>query len=785
VLFRSLTTAHSFELEGVARYLNSASVKEVLIQALLDAPMFTTRWRWVAGVALALPRWRGGKKVPPQLTRMAAEDLVGTIFPDQVACAENLVGEREVPDHPLVSQTIFDCLHEAMDIEGLQRLLVGLESGRIQVVARDLTAPSPLAQEVLTARPYAYLDDAPLEERRTQAVMSRRWLDPDTASDLGQLDAAAIARVREEAWPDPANADELHDALVWLGFLTEPEAATSHWSEWLSDLAHERRVTRVGTIERKFWVTAERLPHFQAVWPEASLDPEIASPADTEHRSTLEEALIEIVRGRLEGQGPITPPDLAVKLGLETQQIVAALAALETEGFAMSGRFTPGASAQEWCERRLLARIHRYTVKRLRAEIEPVAARDYLRFLFEWQRVAPDARMDGPTAVSDVVEQLAGFEAPAAAWEKEILPARLASYSPGWLDDECLAGHIAWARLTPMNGKARAGNGRKAMSLKSTPISLVPRRDARVWASLPLPAVPLVPGAHATRVADFIRENGASFFEEIIDGTHLLRVQAEEALSELVALGLVSSDSFGGLRALLVPASRRKRRSGAARPQHGSGVEGAGRWALAWPNRVKQTQAAPNKAECVEHIARTLLKRYGVVFLRMLEREAAWLPKWRDLLRVYRKLEARGEIRGGRFVAGFSGEQFALPEAIGKLREVRRQGETGTFISLSGADPLNLAGILTPGPKLPALTGNRVLYRDGIPIALLEGDEVRLLEALDPATEATARMALLGHAKPAPHLRDLGRRRGAEARRALSGDQARPKRPRTPGHFAA
>ena len=767
----SLTTAHSFELADVARYLHSASVKSLLIQALLDAPMFATRWRWVAGVSLALPRFRGGKKVPPQLTRMAAEDLIGTVFPDQLACAENLVGEREVPDHPLVNQTIADCLNEAMDIDGLERLLTGLESGSIRVIARDLTQPSPLAQEVLTARPYAYLDDAPLEERRTQAVMSRRWLDPETASELGQLDADAITRVRDEAWPDPANADELHDALVWLGVLTEAEVSSRvNWSEWLGELADTRRVTRCSTPGASFWVAAERLPHVQALWPSVALDPKITPPASAEPCETPELALVELVRGRLEGQGPLTPTELAATLGLEAEQILTALAALESEGFALSGCFRPGVSTQEWCERRLLARIHRYTVKRLRAEIEPVAARDYTRFLFEWQRVTPDSRMDGPLAVPEIVEQLAGFEAPAAAWEKEILPARLASYSPTQLDDACLAGRVAWARLTPINGKPKR-NGRRTTPLKSTPITLVPRRDARIWAALSLPAAPVSASANASKIAAFIRENGASFFEEIVEGTHLLRAQVEEALSELVAWGLVSSDSFGGLRALLTPSSERRRRLRHGRRQRGSGLEGAGRWAFAWPNRLKQSKAATDRGDYVEHIARILLKRYGVVFMRMLDREAAWLPKWRDLLRVYRKLEARGEIRGGRFVAGFSGEQFALPEAIGRLREVRRREAREALISLSGADPLNLAGILTPGPKLPALTGNRVLYRDGIPLALLQGNEVQFLQSLDPRSEGLARMALLGQSKPALHLRGLARPPRTKAPGARNADE--------------
>ena len=739
----------------MARYLNSASVREVLIQAMLDAPMFITRWRWVAGVSLALPRFRGGKKVPPQLARMAAEDLIATVFPDQVACAENLVGEREVPDHPLVRQTISDCLNEAMDIAGLERLLVGLESGTIRVVARDLTEPSPLALEVLSARPYAFLDDAPLEERRTQAVMSRRWLDPETAADIGRLDAEAIARVRAESWPDPANADELHDALVWLGFLTEAEAqAVPTWGTWLAELAQQKRVARLMTGVASLWIAAERLPQLQALWPQATLSPAIVAPGALARQEwSPEAALVELVRGRLEGQGPVTPVELAGALGLDEQDIAAALAALEAEGFAMRGRFTPGASVEEWCERRLLARIHRYTVKRLRAEIEPVAARDFLRFLFDWQRVAADARMEGPDALGEVVAQLEGFEAPAGSWETEILPARVAHYDPAWLDGHCLAGRITWARLRPRNGGA---NGeRKVAPVRSTPITLLERRHAQLWASLQAAAEPAPLTAPARAVADALQANGASFFEELADGTRLLRTQVEDALAELVASGLVTSDSFGGLRALLVPAERRQRAAGRGRRKPTPfGMEGAGRWALARRTPPQQNASGRNGtragSEAIEHIARTLLRRYGVVFWRLLEREASWLPPWRELLYVYRRLEARGEIRGGRFVAGFAGEQFALPEAIGTLRELRRKGNTGALVSLSGADPLNLAGILTPGPRLAGLTRNRVLYRDGIPAALLEGGEVRFLEALEPAGEWEARNLLLRSAVPAP-----------------------------------
>lgn len=773
----SLTTAHSFELAEVARYLRSASVRSLLTEALLDAPMFIARWRWVAGVALALPRFRGGRKVAPQLARMDAEDLIATVFPDQIACAENLTGAREIPDHPLTNQTIADCLHEAMDIAGLERLLTRLESGDIQVVACDLTQPSPLALEVLSARPYAFLDDAPLEERRTQAVMGRRWLDPESSSDLGRLDPEAIARVRNEAWPDPANAEELHDALLWLGCVGAEEVqAAPEWAGWLATLARDNRVARLATPQAQLWVAAERLAQFQALWPEAPRVPDISPPADQPQRAwTREEALAEIVRGRLEGLGPVTQATLAAALGLQPDEIGAALVALEVEGFAMRGRFTPGSNtgpgspdlvgglseACEWCDRRLLARIHHYTVRRLRAEIEPVAARDFLRFLFGWQGLTDTTRLAGPDAVTASVAVLEGFEAPAGAWETELLPARIAGYEPTWLDDQCLAGRVAWARLSPCagrsdgnadrraDGRVVAGRERAVTPVRTTPITLLPRRHTAFWTALSGPPGDVQPSGRGQAVLHALQTYGASFFEELAEATGLLRPQVEDALGELVALGLVTSDSFGGLRALLVPSERRKSFTGATRRRRTLtfGMEDAGRWALT--RRAPPDANAPQaNAGTIEHIARTLLRRYGVVFWRLLAREADWLPPWRDLLRVYRRLEARGEIRGGRFVAGFSGEQYALPEAIGAVREARRQPESGEWVSLSGADPLNLAGILTPGPRLAALTGNRLLFRDGLPVAWLAGGEVQFLVTLDPASQWEARKSLLRSATP-------------------------------------
>lgn len=749
----SLTGVHSFALDEVARYLHSANVRPLLIQAVLAAPMFMARWRWDAAVALALPRFRGGHKVPPQLQRMNAEDLIAAVFPDQLACGENIVGDREVPDHPLVTQTVCDCLEEAMDLAGLEALLKGIEAGTIEVVARDLTEPSPLALEVLAARPYAYLDDAPLEERRTQAVLSRRWLDPQSAADIGRLDPEAIARVRAEAWPDAKSADELHDALLSIGAMTEAEVwANALWPALLDALAGEDRATRLrlanvtpSGADPLLWAAAERLPWLRAVYPGATLDPELAPPS-TENW-TREDAIRELVRGRLEALGPVDAARLAGALALPGGEIDAALFALETEGFALRGRFSPDADDTEWCERGLLARIHRYTVKRLRAEIEPVSARDYLRFLLDWQRVSPAARMAGPDAVSAVIAQLEGFEAPAAAWETEILPARVTDYDPAWLDDLCRAGRVVWARLSTRHHEP----GRVATPVRTTPITLLTRRDARLWKALAAAATANAPNAanaapqpspRGQRVADFIGEHGASFFEEIVDGTRFLRSQVEDALAELVALGLVNSDSFSGLRALLVPSSKRRPYGGGAsgrRKRHTAlfGMEDAGRWALL---QSRREAAAPTdtRPDAIEHVARTLLRRYGVVFWRVLEREAAWLPPWRDLLRSYRRLEARGEIRGGRFVAGFSGEQFALPDAVGALREVRRRANAGTesgtnpgtFVALSGADPLNLAGILTPGARLAALTGNRLLYREGIPLATLAAGDERWLDTL-------------------------------------------------------
>ncbi|MCQ4314289.1 DEAD/DEAH box helicase [Pseudomonas stutzeri] len=738
----SLSTSHSFPLEEVWRYLHPNSAEQVLIQALLDAPLFGVRWRWNATTALALPRMAGGRKVAPQLQRMKSEDLLATVFPDQVACLENIVGEREIPEHPLVAQTLDDCLHEAMDSEGWLALLRRIEAGQVELLARDLPAPSPLAMEVLGARPYAFLDDAPLEERRTQAVLNRRWTDPESSDDLGALDAAAIEAVSEEAWPQARSADELHEALMGLGCIAESESQTqAKWPDWLADLARGGRATRMQVaLDRALWLPVERLSLLQSIYPNARCEPVLALLPGFEQQLGEDGALVELVRARLTGFGPLPVSLIARPLALPASAVALPLTRLEAEGYVLRGRFTPGAAEEEWCERHLLARIHRYTVKRLRREIEPVERADFMRFLFDWQHLSEATRMQGRDALGTVVEQLEGFQAAAGAWESDLLPARLKDYGGTWLDELCRSGRIVWTRLA---GRIKASSG----PVRGTPIVLLPRRHLAAWYALASDAPQPELSSRAQRVFETLQGQGALFFDELQHDTHLLRSELEDALGELVAVGLVNADSFAGLRALLAPAAKRSR---STRQSRGGafigGMADAGRWAL-----VRKGASAPAETptrrpmldpEALEHIAMTLLRRYGVVFWRLLDREADWLPPWRDLLRVYHRLEARGEIRGGRFVAGVAGEQFALPEAVGLLREVRKRPLEGEMIAVSAVDPLNQLGTLLPGERVPAVAGNRILYRDGAPLALLIAGKPELLAELDEDDQRKARQLL-------------------------------------------
>lgn len=756
----SLSESHSFPLDEVPRYLRSATALDVLVQALLDAPLFAVRWRWNATTALALPRYVGGRKVAPQLQRMKSEDLLAAVFPDQVACAENLTGPRDVPEHPLVAQTLYDCLHEAMDAERWLALLRDIESGAVQVVTRDLSAPSPLAAEALDARPYAFLDDAPLEERRTQAVMARRFGDAGHVDALGRLDADAIAAVREEAWPTPRSADEMHEALGMLAVVPDDEA-TQHegWADWLRALADDGRVTRlIGKHDGQpfaLWVTAERLARLAPLYPGALPTPPVTPTEPAAPAEADDEALRDLLRARLSAMGPVQAESLATLLRLPLPRIELGLLGLQREGSAMQGHYSPDAAGLEWCERHLLARIHRYTLGRLRREIEPVEPRDFARFLFDWQRVAGDARASGPAALAEVLGQLEGYEAPAALWESEILAARVDDYAPHWLDSLTSAGRSVWARLRAPAGDGAGGGA----SLRAAPIVLLPRREAPLWSTLVSATRDDSALAwRARRVAEFLAARGASFFDEIEQGCRLLRAEVEEALAELVVHGRVTCDSFAGLRALLVPASKRGAPATRGRRAPLFGMADAGRWALIGaaptpPDAASTAAPAEDAAAATEHVARVLLRRYGVVCWRLLEREAPWLPPWRALVRIYQRLEARGEVRGGRFIAGLTGEQFALPEAIASLRQVRRRAPDGEFISLAAADPANLLGTLLPGPKPPRIAGARVAFRDGLPLATSIAGQIEFLhDDIEPAQRQAVTRALT--LAPALRLRD-------------------------------
>lgn len=777
----SLGPEQTLDIADVPRFLPSAQATGILIQALLDAPVFQTRWRWNTNRALLVARRRGGKKVPPAIQRMEAEDMISAIFPEQLACLENIVGDREVPEHLLVRQTIDDCLHEAMDSDRFIDLLRGIESGRIRCVTRETTEPSPLAHEVLNAKPYAFLDDTPLEERRAQAVYTRRASAPASAEDRdgGQLDAEALEHVLGEVRPQAENVDEAHDALLLAGILTDADfvgADATAWDGFLSALEGQGRAFRfcpdgVGDA-RVRWVATERVALLRIAFPGVSFlcgQPPGMGGDVAWVRSTAQS---ELVRARLELCAPVTAQELAATLGLDVGAVQAALVSLEGEGLVLRGRFLPPQDDRkghddarlEWCDRRLLARIQRRTLQRLRAEIEPVTAVQFFRFLLTWQRVAGEERLQGLQGLAAAVELLDGCEVSAAAWEVDVLAARVDDYDPSWLDQLCLAGQVSWGRLTPPSGGA--GRGSRPGPLRSSPVALFLRDHAACWrlgspplsggsrrgahrgsartgsaeaaaATMGLSSTTLSGGAlpavgQALTVLELLEQHGASFFKDIVERSDLLSTQVEAALGELVTLGKVSSDSFAGLRALLTPQERRKvplrtglSSRGGRRRRSVPGVDSAGRWV-----RLPDEEPADRDA-AIETQAWALLRRYGVVFRRVLERESRAAP-WRDLVRVYRRLEARGEVRGGRFVAGFSGEQYALPEAVPLLRKSRKKLAVEETLAISAADPLNLVGILTPGERIAATRSNRILFQAGEPVAVLEGGRVRALSTDAP-----------------------------------------------------
>jgi len=720
----SLGEQHAFPLDSVWSFVRLATLDEDLIQAVLPSPLFTNRWRWNASRALAVLRFERGRRVPMPLQRMRADDLLAAVFPQQAACQDNHAGPITPPDHPLVSETIRNCLHEAMDLDGLRAVLQAIESGEIRTLSVETPAPSPMSHEILHANPYAFLDDAPLEERRARAVALRR-VDPDLAAGWGALDPEAIALVRAQAWPDVRDADELHDLLLSVGLLPLPDAAP--WEAFADALRMAGRAA-VASWEgpdgtRRALVAAERLPMVLGVLGPISLDPAITAPPGVRAFSE-DEAATAIVQGWLEVLGPVSAGALASRIGLPVSTVHVALAALEGRGVVLRGRFTPEAPPDqvEWCERHLLARIHRLTLGRLRREIEPVTTADFIRFLLRWQHLAPGTQMHGRQGLVAVIGQLQGLELPAPAWEQWVLPGRVVRYDPADLESLCLSGVVAWGRLTrrrlPEDGEEESHRPRRARQAptRQAPLALLLREDMPYL----LPAPPRWSEAdglsrEAREVAAYLAQRGASFLTDIARGTGHVPAAVEDALWELVAHGLVTGDGIAGLRALLQPEVKRRGSRRRLRVLRGGRIPPrlmpVGRWSL-WG--VGEGEVPP-AAERTEFAARQLLRRYGVVFRDLVARETA-IPPWRALVDVYRRLEARGEVRAGRFVGGFIGEQFALPEAVEALRTVRRQSPSGELVLVSTADPLNLLGIILPGGRVSPFANQLIAYLDGVPV---------------------------------------------------------------------
>ena len=700
----SLGPQHSFPLDTFRGMLRSSGLEDSLRQAVLDSPMFTARWRWNLGRALAVLRFRGGRRNPPPIQRMEADDVMAAIFPGLAQCQENQAGPIELPDHPLVNQTLYDCLHEAMDVDHAGALTRAIEDGELELVYCDATEPSPLAHEILNGKPYTFLDDAPLEERRTRAVALRRGL-PESARDLGALDAAAIARVREEAAPEPRNDDELHDLLMTL-VATPPETVgADRWQPLFDALCESGRARAWPTLAGPLWVATEK------VAVAAALFPEIERPAGAE---VVDEdaALAELLQGHLALLGPARIDTIARTTRLTVSRVERGVAALEGRGFAMRGRFTPGTTEEEICARHLLSRIHAYTQQRLRREIEPVSAQEFMRFLLRWQGVAPDAQRVGVAGVSRTIRQLQGIERAAGAWERDILPARVAHYRARWLDELCLSGEVSWGRFSAQAPRAAAEPARLHRSpSRSTPITLA-RREDLPWlvAALRGDAAPEpLESPETRRIEEALVQSGALFRSDLGARTGLGDAEVTAGLFDLVARGRVTSDGFHALRRLLGRSSGRRRatRSRQARPS------ADGRWSLlsdAGPDPGSEDPDARADA-----LARQLLERWGVVFFDLLARESLALP-WRTILLALRRLEARGQARGGRFVTGFAGEQYALPDAVVALRRVRKLPRDGEEVQVAAADPLNLVGVLTPGPRVPSSSARKVVYRDGAPV---------------------------------------------------------------------
>jgi len=712
----SLGAQHSFPLEQMFKLVPSRLARDVLVQAFLAVPMFKNRWRWNVTRALQMKRAQKGQRVPPHLQRMRAEDLLSAVFPAQTACQENVVGDIEVPDHPLVRQTVHDCLHEAADLDGLLSVLCGIETGAIEVCGLDSREPSPFAHELLNAHPYAFLDDAPLEERRARAVTMRRSLSIEALRDIGRLDPEAIAQVRAEAWPLVRSPDELHDVLLSQGAL--PEDQYPRWRDHFVELRSTGRATRIESPERSalmpnsrfLWVATERWPLIRSIWPDAQAYPEVSVPPGVRRDWPREEATVYLVRGAIECLGPTTVSALTQISGLHSSDVETALIALENQGVVLRGSFSGGVGP-EWCDRRLLARIHRFTLEGLRRQIAPVAPEQFVHFLVRHQHLQAENRLHEQTGLLALIEQLEGFEAPAGHWEKHLLPSRLESYNGCWLDNLTFFGQVAWGRLRPFvaktpNGMTRNGRPMKALT-RSTPITLM-LRDHVAWLLPPKPEAPGLSadtglGSNAQAAYEALLRHGALFSVQIGSILQLVPTQMDDVLGELAAAGLVTSDGFPALRTLIGPTRRRANhyfgRTSFRRAEAAPGQ--GGRWTLLRPAWMSPVAAE----ERVEHWCRLLLRRYGIMFRDLLANESA-APPWQELARMYRRLEAKGEIRGGRFVADVSGEQYAVPEVVPVLRSATDLPDQPAY--LPATDPLNLTGRIGSGPRVPALPGHLI-----------------------------------------------------------------------------
>ena len=709
----SLAEQHSFPLSDVFQFLTEVTTRTLLEQASLAAPVFKTRWRWAAGRSLQLLRNSKGKRIAPQVQRTRSEDLLASVFPQAAACFENIEGDIQIPDHPLVKEVMQDVLQEAMDLDGLLAVLRGIQDGSIQCLAVDTPVPSQFAHELINANPYAFLDEAGLEERRARAVSLNREIPASVLEKPGRVDPIVITTVRSECWPDIRDHHELHDLLMSVLLLPISmidEERSRHWPELFERLLCGGRAQMLERHGIKCWIAAERASLVDALWADG--------PFSDETRVT---AMRTCVQGWIQILGPVTANGFAQSFSLDPKLVFQSFLSLEAQGLLLRGRFETAAASDdldiEWCERRILQRIHKLTIGIRRRQIEPVSPSTFMRWLLGWQHVAPQTQVSGEDGLLEAISKLEGFEAPAVEWERTILPSRVANYDPRWLDQLCLSGAIGWGRVSP-HPAFHEGNGtgpQRVIPTNAAPITFY-LRDSATWLDYALreQAVEetnltraLTP--NALQIWEYQKKRGACFAEELERSLGLSSIEVQYALWELAAAGLAAADGFDQLRSMIDP-DRRRAASSSWRKVRSA----AGRWSLFRSNASAPEDAieqARYNDIAVESAARMLLNRYGVVFRDLLALESN-IPRWGILLRMLRRLEDRDVIRCGRFVSGFGGEQFALPEVLDSLRATGNQ-EFNAEVTIAGADPANLVGILISGERVPAVPGRSfVLSRE-------------------------------------------------------------------------